>query len=183
MSLLHDHLNARNLQAFQIALDASLGTSPSVSSSIGATAKSWKRGLIPSQKNLLSDVNARDWLGRTALHLACTSVECLDYVRALLNQPHIDVNLPDAESLWTPLHRALYSANISAACVLSLFFNSIIQLSFFQSPFATAPRHKHFAERFGGIHSVRSVQFDSQWDQAWYRRCRTVYMGSQSVTT
>lgn len=61
------------------------------------------------------DVNIRDWLGRTALHLACTSLESIEYVRALLKNPHIDVNLADVESLWTPLHRALYAANFPVA--------------------------------------------------------------------
>jgi len=121
MSLLHDHLISRNLQAFQLALRDSVGAPssvPSGASLTGSTGKFCNRG---STQNSF-DVNARDWLGRTALHLACTSVECIDYVRALLKHPHIDVNLPDVESFWTPCHRALYSANLSAACVFTLFF-------------------------------------------------------------
>lgn len=104
MSLLHDHLYTQNLRAFQLALDGSFGAPPS-----------------PSAGSKSTDVNARDWLGRTPLHIACASVECIDYVRALLKNPHIDVNLPDEESLWTSLHRALYSANISAVYVLICF--------------------------------------------------------------
>jgi len=124
MSFLHDHLVSRNLQAFQLALHASVGAPGSVP---GGTGNSCNRG--STQKSF--DVNARDRLGRTVLHLACTSVECVDYVRALLKHPHIDVNLPDAESFWTPFHRALYSANLSAAYVLILFLHPCFQrLSF-----------------------------------------------------
>jgi len=68
--------------------------------------------------NISIDVNARDWLGRTVLHLASTSLEAIEYVRALLKQPNIDVNLADVENMWTPLHRALYSANFPVAYVL-----------------------------------------------------------------
>jgi hypothetical protein len=130
MSLLHDHLNSRNLKAFQLALNGSFGAPGSVHTGPSLTGGTGKFGNRGSTQNSF-DVNARDWLGRTALHVACTSVECIDYVRALLKHPHIDVNLPDAESLWTPFHRALYSANLSAACVLIFFFCSCLQhLSF-----------------------------------------------------
>ena len=66
------------------------------------------------------DVNARDWIGRTVLHLACatSSRAATEYVRMLLAHPGIDVNLQDVESHWTALHRALYNGNIAAACVL-----------------------------------------------------------------
>lgn len=65
------------------------------------------------------DVNARDWLGRTVLHLACASSAraATEYVRLLLGHPGIDVNLQDSESHWTALHRALYNGNIAAAYV------------------------------------------------------------------
>lgn len=61
------------------------------------------------------DVNAKDWLGRTVLHLVCASLESIEYARALLKHANVDVNLPDTESMWTPLHRALYSANLPVA--------------------------------------------------------------------
>jgi ankyrin repeat protein len=66
-----------------------------------------------------TDVNARDWLGRTVLHLACASStrDATEYVRMLLVHPAIDVNLQDEESHWTALHRALYNGNIAAAYV------------------------------------------------------------------
>lgn len=129
MSLLHDYFNTRNLQAFQRLLDGSAervqstsgasSSAPAGSSyTAGGSGKSWNRGGgLSSSHNPTCDVNARDWLGRTTLHLACTSLESIEYVRSLLKHPQIDVNLPDTESLWTPLHRALYSANIPAAYV------------------------------------------------------------------
>ncbi|KAF8264440.1 hypothetical protein EI94DRAFT_1738425 [Lactarius quietus] len=69
---------------------------------------------------LPSDVNARDWLGRTVLHLACSALDpaATEYVRMLLTHPGISANLQDMESHWTPLHRALYSGNLSAAILL-----------------------------------------------------------------
>ncbi|KAG5646993.1 hypothetical protein DXG03_001717 [Asterophora parasitica] len=64
------------------------------------------------------DVNARDWLGRSVLHLACAAPDGVEYVRLLLRHPAINVNLADTESHWTPLHRALYHANIPTALLL-----------------------------------------------------------------
>lgn len=68
---------------------------------------------------ILIDVNARDWLGRTVLHLACAASArpAIEYVRMLLAHRAIDVNLQDVESHWTALHRALYNGNIAAAYV------------------------------------------------------------------
>ncbi|KAI0248741.1 hypothetical protein BJV78DRAFT_1284525 [Lactifluus subvellereus] len=50
-----------------------------------------------------TDINARDWLGRTVLHLA--------------------VNLQE-ESHWTALHRALYNGMLAAAYVLCISFGT-----------------------------------------------------------
>ena len=61
------------------------------------------------------NVNEKDRDGRTALHLACSLLDCLEYVRLLLKHPSISVNVADAESRYTPLHRALYVANLPAA--------------------------------------------------------------------
>ena len=182
MSLLHDHVNSRNLRAFQLALDGSIGTPPTGPSYTSGTGKSLNRGVTLPQNSPLFDINARDWLGRTALHLACTSVEYIDYVRALLRHPNIDVNLPDVESLWTPLHRALYSANLSAACVHILFPRPCDPTSLFQSALAAMPRYRYFFKRSRGLYSIRFVQLDSQWNKARYRRCRAIYVGSQPVT-
>lgn len=113
MTLLHVYFTLRSQQAFQRVLErdrsaSSLQPGPSTSAS-----KSWTR------KNIASalEVNALDHLGRTVLHLACASTEpaSLEYARMLLAHPSINVNLPDKESHWTALHRALYAGNIEAA--------------------------------------------------------------------
>ncbi|TFK21852.1 hypothetical protein FA15DRAFT_644999 [Coprinopsis marcescibilis] len=112
MTLAHDYFNIRNLQRFQRLLDGDRkqqsGSGPAQPSTSGRSTSS----------TIYIDVNARDWLGRTPLHLACTEVGTLEYVRALLKHPNINVNLPDTESHWTPLHRALYHANLPAAQLL-----------------------------------------------------------------
>ena len=120
MTLLHELFNTRNIQDFQRLLDANIDRriSTVTSSSSSSVPKSWTRsaGFIPV------DVNARDGMGRTALHLASSSLESVEYVKALLKHPNIDPNLMDLESHWTALHRALYYANIPAACVLFFAF-------------------------------------------------------------
>lgn len=119
MTLLHELFNKRNIQGFQRLLDANIDRrlfTATSSSSSPSGSKSCTRSSGPHSV----DVNARDSLGRTALHLASSSLESIEYVRALLKQPNIDLNLMDSESHWTALHRALYSANIPAACVVLL---------------------------------------------------------------
>ncbi|KAJ6531261.1 hypothetical protein B0H19DRAFT_1242375 [Mycena capillaripes] len=116
MTLLHAHFHLRNLQAFQRLLDggSDRGTHTAVSGSAG---KSWK-GASALKSAMACDVNAPDWLGRTALHLACAVPDGIEYVRALLKNPAINVNLPDVESHWTALHRALYNGNLAATLLL-----------------------------------------------------------------
>jgi inhibitor of Bruton tyrosine kinase len=77
----------------------------------------FQRGLAAAPP---TDVNVRDWLGRTVLHLACAASDpaATEYVRMLLSLPGIDVNLQDVESHWTALHRALYNGNLAAAYVV-----------------------------------------------------------------
>ena len=115
MILLHELFNTRNIQGFQRLLDASIDSrvSTAASSSSPTGPKSWTR----SGGFISIDVNARDGLGRTVLHLASSSLESIEYIRALLKHPNIDLNLMDSESHWTALHRALYAANIPAVCV------------------------------------------------------------------
>lgn len=123
MSLLHAYFHLRNQQAFQRVLDGNRGerhgstaTTGAVSSSSG---RSWSKpsplSVVYAQQQ--HDINARDWLGRTVLHLAAASTEVsgLEYMRLLLAQPGINVNLADSESHWTALHRALYQGNIASA--------------------------------------------------------------------
>ncbi|KAG6812376.1 hypothetical protein H0H92_003189 [Tricholoma furcatifolium] len=117
MTLLHDYFHLRNQQAFQRLLDgnADRGQSNNVLSSSGG--KSWTKP-SPLASNVVCNVNARDWLGRTVLQLASASTDTLEYVRLLLRHPAINVNLADNESHWTPLHRAMYHANFPAALLL-----------------------------------------------------------------
>jgi ankyrin repeat protein len=67
-----------------------------------------------------SVINRRDGLGRTALHLAASSLDpkALEYVQLLLESPNVNINLQDLESGWTALHRALYAGNLVAARLL-----------------------------------------------------------------
>lgn len=128
MSALHAHFLLRNQQAFQRLLDASIRAQPAstaapLSSSGG---KSWNRPspLSSSPSVPPCDVNARDWLGRTVLHLAVSSADpaAVEYVRLLLTHPRIDVNLADTESRWTALHRALYVGNLTVWYVQILVY-------------------------------------------------------------
>ncbi|KAK2467695.1 hypothetical protein APHAL10511_000289 [Amanita phalloides] len=64
------------------------------------------------------NVNERDPQGRTALHLACSLPDCVEYIRLLLKHPSINVNLQDLESHYTPLHRAMYVANLPVVLLL-----------------------------------------------------------------
>ncbi|KDQ61981.1 hypothetical protein JAAARDRAFT_528626 [Jaapia argillacea MUCL 33604] len=138
MSQLHVHFHLRNQQAFQRLLDgkppSSQQQSSTLSSSLtggagggghspggGGGGKSWgKRQSSMKDAMAASEVNARDHLGRTVLHLACSATDqsAPEYVRLLLAHPGINVNLLDGESHWTALHRALYNGNIAAAILL-----------------------------------------------------------------
>lgn len=57
-------------------------------------------------------------MGRNVLHLACSDPDRLMFVKALLSNPLTDPSIPDAESGWTAMHRALYHGNISAVRVI-----------------------------------------------------------------
>lgn len=67
-----------------------------------------------------SEVNRRDHLGRTVLHLISASTEpvSIDYLTVLLAHPSVNVNLQDHENGWTALHRALYHGNLLTALTL-----------------------------------------------------------------
>ncbi|KAI0057376.1 hypothetical protein BV25DRAFT_1973088 [Artomyces pyxidatus] len=116
MTTLHVTFTVRNQHAFQRYLEGSKPAKPAGAGSSGS--RSWTR---PSPLTLPpADVNARDTLGRTVLHLACAATDpaALEYVRMLLANPGIDVNVRDKESRWTALHRALYHGNLAAAILL-----------------------------------------------------------------
>ncbi|KAF4593586.1 hypothetical protein EYR40_008373 [Pleurotus pulmonarius] len=121
MTQLHVYYHLRNLQAFQRLVDAS---SDSAKASQGAQisssgGRSWSKP-SPLAAAPVCDVNARDWLGMTVLHHVCANTDQagLPYLRALLAHPGINVNMCDVESHWTPLHRALYNGNLTAALLL-----------------------------------------------------------------
>jgi inhibitor of Bruton tyrosine kinase len=116
MTLLHDYFNLRSKQAFHRLLEASADRGQSNVTLSCSGGKSWNRP-SPLVSTMAVDVNARDWLGRTVLHVACVSLDSIEYVKLLLRHPMINVNLPDVESHWTPLHRALYHANFPVASV------------------------------------------------------------------
>jgi inhibitor of Bruton tyrosine kinase len=116
MSTLHAYFALRNQQAFQRTLEGLRGSgsiSHQASTSAGKAPNTATRGTPLS----VVEVNSRDWLGRTVLHLACASTEpsAIEYVRMLLSHPAININLQDSESHWTALHRALYNGHIAAA--------------------------------------------------------------------
>ena len=64
-----------------------------------------------------ADVNSRDTLGRTLLHLAASSQNdsARAFVAALLEVPILDLYAQDIESGWTALHRAFYFGNVAIA--------------------------------------------------------------------
>jgi len=109
MSLLHDSFHTHNLPLFRRLLLENQDKGHLQPSVNGPKSSHKKQGLLSI------DVNGRDWLGRSVLHLVSASIEHREYLCALLKHPAINVNLVDEESRWTPLHRALYNANIFAA--------------------------------------------------------------------
>ncbi|KAH7923696.1 hypothetical protein BV22DRAFT_1036046 [Leucogyrophana mollusca] len=122
MTLLHVYFTLRNQQAFQRLLEGTGSRGQSSSSTAGLSTsggKSWTRSSTLTSV-VATDVNALDSLGRTVLHLACSSIEpsSVEYVRMLLAHPIININAQDTEGHWTALHRALYHGNIAAATLL-----------------------------------------------------------------
>ncbi|GAA6019125.1 hypothetical protein JCM11491_002856 [Sporobolomyces phaffii] len=91
-----------------------LSKSPGLGGFIGGGGGSVEKQMV------YAEVNRRDYLGRTVLHLAVMEKDswALDWVELLLKVPGVQVNLPDVESGWTALHRSLYSGNIAAAKML-----------------------------------------------------------------
>ncbi|KIY64568.1 hypothetical protein CYLTODRAFT_401654 [Cylindrobasidium torrendii FP15055 ss-10] len=116
MTLFHVYFALRNQQAFQRLLDTANGRKQPGGSTSNSGGRSWSKST--STLASAAEVNARDNLGRTVLHLACNAPESLEYVRLLLRNPAVDVNIQDQESRWTPLHRALYHGNVAAAMLL-----------------------------------------------------------------
>src|ERR1700722_7788424 len=147
MNQLHVYFALRNRQAFQRLLESSVDRGQSISSAAslsssnagGGKSMSWSKSSSSSSSSASSpaqyyhcDVNARDWLGRTVLHIACAcasadsqSAGIVEYGRLLLAHPAINVNIFDTESHRPALHRALYHGNIATAYV-SGYLRSIV---------------------------------------------------------
>ncbi|KAF8637011.1 hypothetical protein AX17_003108 [Amanita inopinata Kibby_2008] len=135
MTILHACILARDLKTFQRLLNihgrpsakTANDDEPVIGADDDSPSPSYTRHTYththgpsntPGVPNVNVNVNARDRDGRTALHLACSLPQCLEYVRLLLKHPNINVNLPDSESHYTPLHRVMYAANFPAALLL-----------------------------------------------------------------
>jgi ankyrin repeat protein len=184
MSRIHAYFASRNQLAFQRLLDSNVEPrqslfAPGLSSSTGRSS---------TRSSSSCDVNARDRMGRTVLHIACASLDpsAIDYVRLLLAHPALNVNLSDTESHWTALHRALYHGNIPAAYVMSLVLMSSDSETVTQNFTAPTTRFGCVLEGPRGIFRFRSLQFYVGWYTAIenrYRPGRTVYMGHESVRT
>ncbi|KAJ3552682.1 hypothetical protein NM688_g4024 [Phlebia brevispora] len=130
MTSLHVYFSLRNQKAFQRTLEASRPQKSYQTSTSSSGGRSFNRP-SPLSSGLFTnvDVNARDRLGRTVLHLAAsaTDASALEYVRMLLAHPNINVNMVDSENHWTALHRALYCGNIPIA--MNLIQRSDIDIS------------------------------------------------------
>ncbi|RDI85893.1 hypothetical protein Vi05172_g4145 [Venturia inaequalis] len=98
-----------------IGSPGSFGTSPTL------TVKGRKEyEPSPAAGGLLltrADLNHRDSVGRTLLHLAASSPSdnAFDFASALLEHPLTDVYIQDNENGWTALHRAFYVGNVAIA--------------------------------------------------------------------
>jgi inhibitor of Bruton tyrosine kinase len=113
-TLLHAYIHLRNQQTFQRVIAQVSSAQLSDSGITLATSPKSPKSKHRKDKDDAVDVNARDSLGRTPLHLASAMTEpsSAEYVRMLLKCPGINVNLPDRESGWTALHRAMYIGNL-----------------------------------------------------------------------
>ena len=137
---LHVYYLERNITAFKRYLDGTetfdqhlAGSGKSSSNAVGGTLRpgsasgprSWSLNQHFNNSNNNNghtpkrpDPNVRDTLGRTVLHLICSTTgdpRSYDYLSILLHHPQIQINLADLESGWTPLHRALWVGNLRAA--------------------------------------------------------------------
>ncbi|KDQ06630.1 hypothetical protein BOTBODRAFT_245013 [Botryobasidium botryosum FD-172 SS1] len=122
MTQLHANFHLRNLKGFrQLLLEprSSAHNAPPPGAAGNNSPRSWQAGGAMASA-FVHDPNTRDHLGRTPLHLACASNEpyAIDFVTTMLAHSHVNINLADAESHWTPLHRALYAGNLAAAVLL-----------------------------------------------------------------
>ncbi|GAC93589.1 ankyrin repeat containing protein [Pseudozyma hubeiensis SY62] len=124
-----DCWHVRDLQRFRAVLkgspsDKSGATQSNNNGSYGAGAGSFSKSPHSHKESSgpcpPAEVNRRDHLGRTVLHHIASSTEpwSYSYLNAILSHPSVNVNLQDGESGYTPLHRALYLANLQTAIIL-----------------------------------------------------------------
>jgi hypothetical protein len=120
---LHVYYLQRNLSGFKKYLDGTEQFEGSKGNGNGGKAgsssgpRSWSLNSLSSAPKK-PDPNVKDGLGRTVLHLVCSTVndsKSHDFLSVLLNHPQIAVNVQDSESGWTPLHRAMWAGNLRAA--------------------------------------------------------------------
>lgn len=91
-------------------------TSPSSSKLNAAFSGKQNTSSLPGNVVLTRQIlRELDAMGRSILHLACSSSKGLPFVVSLLSHPLTDPAVADLESGWTAMHRALYHGNISAA--------------------------------------------------------------------
>ncbi|KAK9447806.1 uncharacterized protein V1518DRAFT_376065 [Limtongia smithiae] len=113
-----------DLEQFKLALEGAVG------GNVHLVPHSQKRGgggyAQQTPALTIKDINRADEYGRTVLHLACTHNK-VEFVRLLLAAPGIDVTTADAESGWTPLHRALYNGNVAVGQLLISFRKETIR--------------------------------------------------------
>ena len=103
-----------------------------------------------------ADLNARDNFGRTLLHHLASSknARAIDFVHALLGVTLVDLYIQDAESGWTPLHRALYYGN--AAIAQALMLRDIKDAT----DYTTAVAHTHA----GGLVKIKDHEGNSPFE-------------------
>ena len=96
---------------------SNLTTVASIATTTASLSVRHRPGPSPPENVVVTSKTLKDLdsMGRAVLHLACTEPDRLPFVTTLLSHPLIDLSVPDLESGWTALHRALYHGNISAA--------------------------------------------------------------------
>ncbi|KAF2772433.1 hypothetical protein EJ03DRAFT_324842 [Teratosphaeria nubilosa] len=115
--------NARG-QAGRVGnISAVIGSPPGLASSPAANNKPRKGGPATPSSGAhgvavtKADINCRDSAGLTLLHHAASSTaeNAVEFATALIEHPHIDLYVVDAENGWTALHRAFYFGNVNIA--------------------------------------------------------------------
>ena len=103
-----------------------------------------------------TDINSKDAHSVSLLHHVASSIaeDALQYARALLDLPLLDIYAQDLESGWTALHRALYSGNVTIARALM------------SRDFQDAYTHTSFggAHVAGGIIKIKDREGNSPFD-------------------